>query len=189
MGAGKKHSCSEVGGRERRDPKTQGCLQGGKFLHKEEKQGSACSRPRSSSQVFFIPAMTNALLYPGCCIHCNSVFQQNISNWHMSLLGHEMERSQATLQKEQVTCTVAVEALQLYQQSLLSWVVNVANWPTLCSWPGPCCLDAERHWVCYCLPGRSPPAWQEAPAQLTLLPKSPLACLEKSSATMSACPS
>lgn len=69
---------------------------------------------RSSSQVFFTPTMANALLYPRCCVHCDSVFHQNVSNWYMSLLGHEMERSQATLQKEHVTCTG--EVLQLDQQ-------------------------------------------------------------------------
>lgn len=47
--------------------------------------------------------MVNALLYPGRCIHCDSVFHQNISNQHMPLLGHEMERSQATLQTEEVS--------------------------------------------------------------------------------------
>lgn len=47
--------------------------------------------------------MVNALLYPGCCVHRDSVFHQNISNQHMPLLGHEMERSQATLQTEEVS--------------------------------------------------------------------------------------
>lgn len=51
--------------------------------------------------MFFTTAMVNALLYPGCCVHCDSVFHQNISNQHMPLLGHEMERSQATLQTEE----------------------------------------------------------------------------------------
>lgn len=53
--------------------------------------------------MFFTTAMVNALLYPGRCIYCDSVFHQNISNQHMPLLGHEMERSQATLQTEEVS--------------------------------------------------------------------------------------
>lgn len=69
---------------------------------------------RSSSQVFSTPTMANALLYPGCRIHCDSMFHQNISHWYVSLLGHEMERSQTTLQKEHVTRTR--EMLQLNQQ-------------------------------------------------------------------------
>lgn len=51
----------------------------------------------------FTKAMVNALLYPGHCIHCDSVFHQNISNQHMPLLCHKMERSQATLQREEVS--------------------------------------------------------------------------------------
>lgn len=47
--------------------------------------------------------MVNALLYPGHCIHRDSVFHQNVSNHHMPLLGHEMERSQAALQTEKVS--------------------------------------------------------------------------------------
>lgn len=47
--------------------------------------------------------MANALLYPGRCIHRDSVFHQNISDQHMPLLGHKMERSQATLQTKEVS--------------------------------------------------------------------------------------
>lgn len=53
--------------------------------------------------MFFTTATANALLYPGRCIHRDSVFHQNISDQHMPLLGHKMERSQATLQTKEVS--------------------------------------------------------------------------------------
>lgn len=53
--------------------------------------------------MYFTTAMVNALLYPGRGIHRDSMFHENISYWHMPLLGHEMERGQATLQTEEVS--------------------------------------------------------------------------------------
>lgn len=76
---------------------------------------------------------------------------------------------------------MAMPSLQLYQQRLH---VRSPTWQT----------DQHRALVGKCRealgPGLPPcPAWQDMQGQLTLLPRLPLACLEKSSATMSAWPS
>lgn len=39
-------------------------------------------------------------LYPGHCIHCDAMSDQNISDWHVPLLGYQVQRSQATLKRK-----------------------------------------------------------------------------------------
>lgn len=104
----------------------------------------------------------------------------------MPLLGHKMERSQATLQRGEISAQWHCHQCRSSSRDS----VRSPAWQTVY-----CCPNTGRHRGldhhpdCCSLLAGLPPAWHNVLGQLTLLPRLPLACLEKSSATMSACPS